>query len=133
MVDRKDEQLGIALTDIPDGGRGTVRFGERPRAREDFNRARGEERRDAGIEAAASRRYMILVTARNLAYQIAREKGQVTADDVQEALLGLGISPEALGNAAGGIFRTGDWVRIGYEKSRRASNNARVVAIWRRR
>ena len=92
----------------------------------------GEERKKSGMGHAADVRARVLGVAVDFAYRIARERGEVTADDVYRVLIARGIDPMELGNAAGSIFRgpgfefTGRW-----KKSVRISNHARQNRIWR--
>lgn len=88
----------------------------------------GRRLRDAGIDLATSTRQYNLKLARQVARVHCQAQGQVTADDVQESLRAWNID---LGNAAGGIFRGPGWVKIGYTQSKRVSNHARVIAVWR--
>lgn len=83
---------------------------------------------DAGLERAAAHRREALDLARLLAEMLAHKNGSVTADDVF-----LYLHPEALGKAAGAIFRDEQWEFIGWEPSTRASNHARWIRRWRLR
>jgi hypothetical protein len=58
--------------------------------------------------------------------------GECTADDVQRVLIEQGISPHALGNAAGSLFRGGDWEWTGRRvKSARVHAHANELKVWR--
>lgn len=57
--------------------------------------------------------------------------GLVTADDAQMFVLLSGYKPTDLGNAAGSLFLTRDWVCVGRRKSTRESSHAREIKVWR--
>lgn len=87
----------------------------------------GTARKERGIAQASRSRSAALDWARSAAKVAAASGRSITADDIQELL------PESmdLGNAAGAIFRGPDWVHVGYTKSRRPGNHARVISVWR--
>ncbi len=62
--------------------------------------------------------------ARQVARDIAQRTGKVTADDVIEQ---VGLPPNY--KTAGAIFRYG-FRRVGYTKSTRPSNHARLLSVW---
>jgi hypothetical protein len=55
----------------------------------------------------------------------------VTADDAQVWLGEHGYPPAALGNAAGSLFRGGQWELVGYRQSERVSRHRNRVGVWR--
>jgi hypothetical protein len=57
---------------------------------------------------------------------IGHQQETVTIEDVSRY-----IAPAALGNAAGGIFRTDSWEFVGYEKSTRLERRCGTVGRWR--
>jgi hypothetical protein len=97
-----------------------------------FDISEGEQRKESGIEFAATLRATLLQRAREAAYAIASECGEVTADDVFLRLEAQGFDASQLGNAAGSMFRgdvfefTGHW-----RKSQRVSNHAHQNRVWR--
>ena len=97
-----------------------------------FDAELGEKLKEEGMDLAAERRAAALEVARSLAFQIARHRVDITADDVYRVM--PPHLAEALGPAAGRIFTgrmwrfTGRWV-----KSQRASNRSRFIRVWRLR
>lgn len=89
----------------------------------------GVDLKAQGMEQAATSRYSALSFARKIARSIAnsRPSRTVTIDDVQHRLLPEGID---LGNAAGSVFKEPCWQFLEYHRSHRASNHARIIAIW---
>ncbi|HTF61190.1 MAG TPA: hypothetical protein VK638_00615, partial [Edaphobacter sp.] len=99
-----------------------------------FDLVAGEERKEAGIALASDRRAGVWGVALDTARRIARERGEVTADDVYRSLIAQGMDPLELGNAAGSIFRSKDFEFTGrWKKSKRISNHARQNRVWRLR
>jgi hypothetical protein len=103
-----------------------------PPARPQFNLFAGEDLKEHGIERACWTRGMLLDQAREIAFDIARSRGEVTYDDVYVEMLKRDLHPENMGNAAGSVFRdrstfsfTGRW-----SKSARITNHARVNRVW---
>ena len=99
--------------------------------RDIFDIDAGIKRREDGLGITSKNRAEVLAEAQQIAIHLGRQYELVTADDVQEVLERRGISPEQLGQAAGAIFRGKRWRRITFRKSRRVSNNARVIGVWR--
>lgn len=95
-----------------------------------FNTAESMRLKEQGINRAANNRLLDLERARNVARLISTNNpfSEVTADDVQAIIIGEGIN---LGNAAGSIFRGKDWKFVRYEKSKRITNHARVIRVWK--
>ena len=96
-----------------------------------FDVAAAVRRREDGLGITAKRRAGVLAEAQSIALHLGRQFDTVTADDVQAALDRRGISPEELGPAAGAIFRGQRWSRVGFQPSKRVSNNARIIGVWR--
>lgn len=97
-----------------------------------FDLAESQRHADAGILAAAESNPVILAVAREIARRIAIERGEVTADDVQERLMVLGYHRDALGNAAGSLFRGREWQYTDRTvKSKRIQAHARLLRVWR--
>ena len=88
---------------------------------------------EAGMHIAVTRRHP-LVDAIRLRVQVlarCREGRTATADDVDIALADLKRTHAELGNAAGAIFRDGNWRFTGqWQASTRDSNHARPVRVW---
>lgn len=89
--------------------------------------------RDAGITLAEDKRVDLVRRVRQRLVLVARENdGYATADDFEAILSGIGMTHADLGNAAGGVFRNGDWVGTDkYVPSKRKSSRARAVRVWR--
>lgn len=98
----------------------------------DFDAVREEKAKERGIAAAADLRPGLLRLAREIAINIALEKGEVTADDVQAKLLIYGFNSSDLGNAAGAIFRKGFVWTGRFYKSERAGAHRNLLRVWRR-
>jgi hypothetical protein len=98
-----------------------------------FDIIAGIEARDAGIAQAARTKGTLLKLARNIAADLGRELGEVTADDVQRRLHDVHkISIHALGNAAGAIFKTDDWEFTGrFVRSERVHARGNMLRVWR--
>lgn len=98
-----------------------------------FDIAAGELARDKGQAKAAVTRAELLELARDVARQIAMSRSErtVTADDVLKRLSDMGYEPGELGNAAGSIFKGGQWAFVDRVKSERVSNHARWIMVWR--
>ena|ERR1700733_1849895 len=88
--------------------------------------------KNEGHERAVTPRQEAVRDARDVAVGVAREKGDVTFDDVYEKMIRLGLNPKALGPAAGALFRTHEFVFTGeWRKSPRTTNHARMNRVWR--
>jgi len=99
-----------------------------------FDLAEAQRLRDTGINAAtepAHRREM-LHYAREIARRICLQAGKATSDDVAEAMHADGIPYDALGNAAGAVFKDKMFVATGeYRQSTRIASHARIVRVWK--
>ena len=97
-----------------------------------FDLGTGRARQSAGQHRAATHRRPLLLKARAIAVRVAQHRADrcATADDVYRHL-----SPEDaahLGNAAGSLFHGAAWIFTGrWKASRRITNNARDIKIWR--
>jgi hypothetical protein len=90
--------------------------------------------RDAGISQAMQPRSELIHNLRTHLRMLARSRGDrsVTADDCTPYLESIGMSSKDLGNAAGGVFRDGNWAFTGnWVPSKRPSSNARMIRVWR--
>ena len=69
--------------------------------------------------------------AREIARELAKQRGSVTADDVGE-LLHQRHQIESLGPAAGSLFKGSEWETTGeMRKSTRKTNHSRLLYVWR--
>lgn len=109
----------------------TCRVETKPVARKAFDLARGNAHKQSGMDAAAQYRQGLLVRAQAIARKLAADGRSIMIDDVIDALIVGSDNPAMLGNAAGSIFRGHEWTCCGFTPSRRVSNHARVVRMWR--
>lgn len=93
----------------------------------------GRQARDEGMGRAAERKQSLLDHARKVAKMLAKQKGIISADDVSEYMEAEGISPNALGNASGSLFKGGTFVHVGYTQARRVQSHGRTLKTWRLR
>lgn len=92
----------------------------------------GEFAKEQGMNAAAEAKADLLSIARQVAIELANQFGEITADDVQAELQRLGYGPHDLGNAAGSLFRGGEWEWTGRRrKSVRVCAHANELKCWR--
>jgi hypothetical protein len=104
-----------------------------------FDAIEARERAEAGIAQAAENKASLLEFARGVARQLGRERGLVSADDVQRTLFEKHkISEHALGNAAGSLFKKikgkpKEWHFDGtsFIKSERVASHGRYIRVWR--
>lgn len=96
-----------------------------------FDHAEAERRKQAGMAQAAAARADLLRQAQEIAVQVAAVQGEVTSDDVALRMEQVGLDYEALGNAAGSVFRGRfEWTgRV--TQSCRVSTHGRVIRVWR--
>lgn len=96
-----------------------------------FDRHEAQRRKREGMDQAAQARLSLLRIAQDAAMMIAEWNGTVTSDDVAEFMERSGHSYDALGNAAGSVFRrscfepTGEMV-----PSIRPSTHGRLIRRW---
>ena len=94
-----------------------------------FDYAEAQAAKSRGMKRAASHRSDDLETARSIARHLAQTKGSVTADDVQKELIARDID---LGNAAGSIFKTKDFVWTGeFYHSERVIGHGNLLRVWK--
>src|SRR5579864_1360760 len=88
-----------------------------------FDPEQAAHEKKMGMDRAADSRKRELSMASAIALQIAQESPTrtVSIDLVQDRLITLGID---LGNAAGSLFKGGQWECVGFQKSSRVSNHA---------
>lgn len=98
-----------------------------------FDAAESERRKEAGIAVAAEGREYLLEIARDRARLVARERGEVTMDDVVAALVADGFDPAQLGNAAGAVFKGKEWAFTGrFVRSARVASHSNLLRVWRK-
>jgi hypothetical protein len=118
----------IVADDADQEMRGAVQNSAQPSI---FDAIAAREAAEAGMEIAAKNNRPLLIIARQLAVEIGRRKGRVTADDVQAALIDRGYPESSLGNAAGSVFRGGQWRWNGETvKSERVASHGRLIRVW---
>lgn len=99
-----------------------------------FDAIAANEAADRGIARAAKHNTTVLEAAKQKAIEIGRLKGEVTADDVQAALMEAGWREEDLGNAAGAVFRNPKiwlWDDNRTVKSTRVKRHGALIRVWK--
>lgn len=101
-----------------------------------FDHSAGAEAARDGIERAQYGllpwNIGLLEEAQCTAIAIAKQKGEVTADDVVAAFNQVGVDlPGTIGNAMGSLFRGRHWRHAGTKSSTRITNHARLMRVWR--
>ena len=96
----------------------------------EFDLKASREARDEGMDRAAEKRKHDLLLAKSIAVEIAKAamNQSCSINDVQHRLAILGID---LGNAAGSVFKGGEWERVGFGQAEKVSSHARVISVWR--
>jgi hypothetical protein len=95
-----------------------------------FDAKFGAAARDAGLALASMNNTDFLETARSIARQICRVKGEVTADDVRRETESRGIQPNTSA-AWGALFKSPDFAFSGrYQQSTYISTHAREQRVW---
>jgi hypothetical protein len=96
-----------------------------------FDEIAAGEAAEAGMNLSAENNRPMLEFARGLAVELGRAKRFVTADDIQRVLVDKGFPESSLGNAAGSVFRGGNWRWNGQTvKSTRVASHGRLIRIW---
>lgn len=101
-----------------------------------FDRQASQAAKVEGMERAAANNASLLELAKRVAVDVARRKGAITADDVAlELYQKHGISPLALGNAAGSLFKDKRvWQYTGVTvPSIRENAHGRLLRVWKLR
>lgn len=106
--------------------------GWRPPGAPPRSRSTGEELRDGGLDKVEKSHGRWVDRMRELARQIARSRGFVSADDLRDHANKTGDHPHHQ-NAWGAIFRGAEWELWRYTKSRHATNHARRIGVWKLR
>lgn len=100
-----------------------------------FDYAAAREAGETGMAISAANKESLLEHAKGVAVEIGRRQTFVTADDVQFALATQvpPISEEALGNAAGSLFKNKKLWRFDdrYVPCQRESSHGRMLRVWR--
>src|SRR5215472_16015410 len=97
----------------------------------DPKKARAEREADMTLALESLGRQELVEVARDIAEEIARKRGGVTADDYSRQMLQEGFDPNDLGPAAGCVFRDKRFKQSGeWRKSERVSNHASDLRIW---
>ena len=81
-------------------------------------------------EAISSIAQSAYLTGLSTAIRLAKQNGTVTADQVQQEIAKFGYTSHNLGNAAGSIFRSSRFRKVGEVKSTRPGNRGRKIAQW---
>lgn len=90
--------------------------------------ATGEHRRDLALAGHEMSKAQWIKMARAVAEAIAREKGQVTSDDVRDRCdVPAGMNPSVMG----AVLRCRTFKLLHFEKSRRDVANARRIGVYR--
>ena len=129
-----DVKPGASFRSRPDNEVSTEHTAEGKRMLRELGLGEGLQAMEAGLALASKKRAEILALARRLAVEIGQRRpgAYVSADDVLLALVGRGIPAEALGPAAGALFRGPEWEFSGkWEQSIRTTNHARALRLWR--
>src|ERR1700692_754732 len=85
----------------------------------------------ASASSPAHRELLRVLRPALIVIALSRSDRTATADDASRWLAEHGYEPGALGNAAGSLFRGGNWKLVGYSKSDRVSRHRNRVGIWR--
>lgn len=81
--------------------------------------------KDFGMESASKSHELEIAEARIMARALARSMGEITIDDVREAM------PEMeWGNWSGSVFKSKEWVCTGFQQARHKNSHARVIRKW---
>jgi len=97
-----------------------------------FDAAESERRKQEGMARAAAAKPLLLQYARDLAVSLAYRHGEVNMDQVNAMMVMAGIPEDALGPAAGAVFKSKEWEFTGkFIKSSRVTNHSRLIRVWR--
>lgn len=96
-----------------------------------FDLIAAREAAEIGIAQAAANKPGLLAFAKDIAAEIGRKQRFVTADDVQFELNRRSVSEEALGNAAGSLFKGKVWRFTGrFVPCQRENSHGRMLRVW---
>ena len=97
----------------------------------DMDLEAGRRARDAGMGLAAAYRSEALDVARKIAREVATvNNGQCDINDVRRVMFERGISYKSLGNAAGSVFKKGEWMPVGISHAQSVCSHTRLVRRW---
>lgn len=99
-----------------------------------FDLVEAQRRRDEGIDRASEAHRTLLAQAQAIALELTAYGREVTSDEVAAEMQARGLAYDALGNAAGGVFRSPllEWTGA-MRPSSRVSTHARLIRVWRRK
>ena len=93
-------------------------------------KTQGDLLKEEALDSHESRHPTFVEYAREIAVLVAKEQGEVTADDVRERIY---IPPFTHPSAMGAVFRGGAFECVGFTKSRRTEARGRVIRVYRLR
>ena len=104
-----------------------------PDYKDRFDAQESQRLKDEGMARAAEHEASLLSIARDCAKAVALAgNGTCNADQVGKRMAMMEHSIDALGPAAGSIFKGGGWEFTGDRvKSQRVSNHSRELKVWR--
>src|SRR3990167_8881839 len=88
----------------------------------------GFDLRDDAVERLEGSRADWLASARDVARQVCREQGFVTADDVRAR---LPIPPQYDGRVMGAVFSKSMFRKIGYQATMIPTSHSRPIAVFK--
>ena len=91
---------------------------------------KGERLKQLGLELVANHNPDFLKLIRDQAQEIANNHGEVSSDELRRWSDENNVYPKHP-NAWGAVFRSNEWKRIGFKKSKYPSNHSRLITIWR--
>jgi hypothetical protein len=104
------------------------------RSQTEFDPVLAERFKREAMSAAASspahQELLNLLRPALIGIALSRSERTATADDASRWLAEHGYEPGALGNAAGSLFRGGNWKLVGYLPSERTSRHRNRVGVW---
>lgn len=95
-----------------------------------FDFSLGENLRDKGKDLVENNNERWIDHMREYAAEYSLDHGQVTTDQLRDYADLIHWQPEHP-NAWGAMFRGKQWRAIGRIKSKRTSNHARLITVWR--
>jgi len=100
-----------------------------------LNARLAEEQKQMGLDLVETSNPTFIETMRAQARRIARERGEVCADDLREWLetegKRRGVPVPTSMNAMGAIFRGKEWVFVRFTKSRQVQGHKNLIRVWR--
>jgi len=95
------------------------------------DRPDGEARRDRALTLLRVRRAELIRECTAAALRVALDRGEVTADDVRDAVqIPPDISPKLVGCAFRDLAEAGILRRAGFRNSTRPAAHARPLSVW---